>query len=183
MKDCSLSKCEETEWVRGSWLLSALWGRSDLFPRWDLNFRYTCSRVVVLSKCKLCYIHCATYTVLHTHAGRSVQLYAQRLQCAAVCSESSQCTPISIPRFAAHPLFGCCCTWQSQQHLHTENTTCVTYKAGSVDCLVKEAPLRHSTCFPNICRVGQNRVYTPYMIVYLVIIPPKIPFNNTVYTP
>ena len=78
MKDCSLSKCEETEWVRGSWLLSALWGRSDLFPRWDLNFRYTCSRVVVLSKCKLCYIHCATYT--------------RRPQCAAVCSEAAVCS-------------------------------------------------------------------------------------------
>jgi len=32
-----------------------------------------------------------------------------------------------------------------------------------------------------ICRVGQNRVYTPYMTVYLVISLPKIPYINGIY--
>jgi hypothetical protein len=32
-----------------------------------------------------------------------------------------------------------------------------------------------------MCRVGQNRIYTPYMIVYLVISLPKIPYINRIY--
>ena len=32
-----------------------------------------------------------------------------------------------------------------------------------------------------ICRVGQNRIYTPYMAVYLVISLPKMPYINRIY--
>jgi len=32
-----------------------------------------------------------------------------------------------------------------------------------------------------ICRVGQNRIYTPYMTVYLVISLPKIPYIHRIY--
>ena len=35
------------------------------------------------------------------------------------------------------------------------------------------------TCL--ICRVGQNRIYTPYMTVYLVILLPKIPYIHRIY--
>jgi hypothetical protein len=38
--------------------------------------------------------------------------------------------------------------------------------------------LLHALC---VCRVGQNRIYAPYMAVYLVISPPKIPYIYTVY--
>jgi len=31
------------------------------------------------------------------------------------------------------------------------------------------------------CRVGQNRIYTPYMTVYLVISLPKIPYKHRIY--
>ena len=34
---------------------------------------------------------------------------------------------------------------------------------------------------PYIFRVGQNRIYTPYMTVYLVISLPKIPYVDRVY--
>ena len=34
---------------------------------------------------------------------------------------------------------------------------------------------------PSICRVGQNRIYTPYMNVYLVISLPKIPYIHRIY--
>jgi hypothetical protein len=30
-------------------------------------------------------------------------------------------------------------------------------------------------------RVGQNRIYTPYMTVYLVISLPKIPYTHCIY--
>jgi len=33
----------------------------------------------------------------------------------------------------------------------------------------------------HISRVGQNRIYTPYMTVYLVISLPKIPYVNRIY--
>ena len=33
-----------------------------------------------------------------------------------------------------------------------------------------------------IIRVGQNRTYTPYMTVYLVIPLPKIPYIHCIYT-
>jgi hypothetical protein len=32
-----------------------------------------------------------------------------------------------------------------------------------------------------VCRAGQNRMYTPYMTVYLVISLPKIPYTNRLY--
>jgi hypothetical protein len=32
-----------------------------------------------------------------------------------------------------------------------------------------------------LARVGQNRIYTPYMTVYLVISLPKIPYVNRIY--
>jgi len=32
-----------------------------------------------------------------------------------------------------------------------------------------------------ICRVGQNRIYTPYMTVYIVISLPKIPYIHRIY--
>ena len=35
------------------------------------------------------------------------------------------------------------------------------------------------TCF--MLRVGQNRIYTPYMTVYLVISLPKIPYIHRIY--
>ena len=33
----------------------------------------------------------------------------------------------------------------------------------------------------DICRGGQNRIYIPYMTVYLVISLPKIPYINRIY--
>ena len=33
----------------------------------------------------------------------------------------------------------------------------------------------------HMCRVGQNRIYTPYMTVYLVIFLPKKPYTHRVY--
>jgi len=33
----------------------------------------------------------------------------------------------------------------------------------------------------HLCRVGQNRIYTPYMTVYLVISMPKIPYIHCIY--
>jgi hypothetical protein len=36
-------------------------------------------------------------------------------------------------------------------------------------------------CTHNMCRVGQNRIYTLYMIVYLVISLPKIPYIHRIY--
>jgi len=35
--------------------------------------------------------------------------------------------------------------------------------------------------FYSIYRVGQNRIYTPYMTVYLVIFLPKIPYIHRIY--
>ena len=35
--------------------------------------------------------------------------------------------------------------------------------------------------YPHICRVGQNRIYTPYMTVYLVISLPKLPYIHRIY--
>jgi hypothetical protein len=32
-----------------------------------------------------------------------------------------------------------------------------------------------------ICRVGQNRIYTPYMTVHLVIFLPKLPYIHRIY--
>jgi hypothetical protein len=32
-----------------------------------------------------------------------------------------------------------------------------------------------------MCRVGQNRIYAPYMTVYLVISLPKIPYMHRIY--
>ena len=37
------------------------------------------------------------------------------------------------------------------------------------------------THIANICRVGQNRIYTPYMTVYLVISLTKIPYTHRIY--
>jgi len=39
----------------------------------------------------------------------------------------------------------------------------------------------HSLYFTSICRVGQNRIYTPYMTVYMVISLPKIPYIHHIY--
>jgi hypothetical protein len=33
----------------------------------------------------------------------------------------------------------------------------------------------------DMCRVGQNRIYTPFVTVYLVISLPKIPYVNRIY--
>jgi hypothetical protein len=32
-----------------------------------------------------------------------------------------------------------------------------------------------------VCRVGQNRIYTPYMTVYMVISLPKMPYTHRIY--
>jgi hypothetical protein len=32
-----------------------------------------------------------------------------------------------------------------------------------------------------MCRVGQNRIYTPYMTVYLVISLPNLPYIHRIY--
>ena len=32
-----------------------------------------------------------------------------------------------------------------------------------------------------VCRVGQNRIYTPYMTVYLVVFLPKMPYIHCIY--
>jgi hypothetical protein len=37
------------------------------------------------------------------------------------------------------------------------------------------------TCTSRMHRVGQNRIYTPYMTVYLVISLPKIPYIHRIY--
>ena len=47
------------------------------------------------------------------------------------------------------------------------------------------AMARHSMCSKEalqMCRVGQNRIYTPYMTVYLVISLPKILYIHRIYT-
>ena len=40
---------------------------------------------------------------------------------------------------------------------------------------------RYDVSGANICRVGQNRIYTPYMTVYFVITLPKIPYIHRIY--
>jgi hypothetical protein len=39
----------------------------------------------------------------------------------------------------------------------------------------------HAEISSDIRRVGQNRIYTPYMTVYLVISPPKIAYIHRIY--
>jgi len=39
----------------------------------------------------------------------------------------------------------------------------------------------HGSSWQPISRVGQNRIYTPYMTVYLVISLPKIPYIHRIY--
>ena len=41
----------------------------------------------------------------------------------------------------------------------------------------------HIPCIPiySISRIGQNRIYTPYMTVYLMISLPKIPYIHRIY--
>jgi len=41
--------------------------------------------------------------------------------------------------------------------------------------------LSFTSCMLHIARVGQNRIYAPYMTVYLVISPPKIPYIHRIY--
>jgi hypothetical protein len=43
----------------------------------------------------------------------------------------------------------------------------------------KSATLEHRGCV--ICRVGQNRIYTPYMTVYMVNSLPKLPYTHRIY--
>jgi len=38
-----------------------------------------------------------------------------------------------------------------------------------------------SCCTEAITRVGQNRIYTPYMTVYLVVSLPKIPYIHRIH--
>jgi hypothetical protein len=40
-------------------------------------------------------------------------------------------------------------------------------------------PLAQGKC--EMCRIGQNRIYTPYMTVYLVISLPKLPYIHRIY--
>ena len=39
----------------------------------------------------------------------------------------------------------------------------------------------HAVTAPNMTRGGQNRIYAPYMTVYLVISLPKIPYMLCIY--
>jgi hypothetical protein len=45
---------------------------------------------------------------------------------------------------------------------------------------VRAGEVRNDACV-DICRVGQDRVYTPYVTVYLVIFLPKIPYTHRIY--
>ena len=52
-------------------------------------------------------------------------------------------------------------------------------------CLHEEEMLVGAAARPHqythILRVGQNRIYTPYMTVYMVISLPKLPYVNRIY--
>ena len=50
------------------------------------------------------------------------------------------------------------------------------FAAGKKTCPVLQMQAKRQTC-----RVGQNRIYTPYMTVYLVISLPKIPYLHRIY--
>ena len=49
---------------------------------------------------------------------------------------------------------------------------CVRMSSGDVDC---------TYCVERMCRVGQNRILTPYVTVHLVISLPKIPYIHRIY--
>jgi len=51
---------------------------------------------------------------------------------------------------------------------------------GAWALFVGAVPKKHGHTY-NIDRVGQNRIYTPYMTVYLVISLPKIPYVERIY--
>jgi len=57
--------------------------------------------------------------------------------------------------------------------------------AGQNACLIFRAvgcvPHQESASFTVISRVGQNRIYAPYMTVYLAISLPKIPYIHRIY--
>jgi len=49
------------------------------------------------------------------------------------------------------------------------------------DRMYGDFPAKNTVCTPYMPRVGQNRIYTPYMTVYLVISLPKIPYIHRIY--
>jgi hypothetical protein len=59
------------------------------------------------------------------------------------------------------------------------------------DCICGDSPAKHTVYTPNMyiwfwptlhmTRVGQNRIYTPYMTVYLMISLPKTPYIHCIY--
>ena len=52
-------------------------------------------------------------------------------------------------------------------------------RARTGQCLPKKLLFAHHTTLVN--RVGQNRIYTPYMTVYFLIFLPRIPYIHRIY--
>jgi hypothetical protein len=61
-------------------------------------------------------------------------------------------------------------------------STCAAYQPSPCSCLCRCVLMAvHSrTGIPRMVRVGQNRIYTPYMTVYLVNSLPKIPYIHRI---
>ena len=59
-------------------------------------------------------------------------------------------------------------------HMSHMSIICQLIKSQSIICLSNVTPCKKS-------RVGQDRTYTPYMTVYLVISLPKLPYIHRIY--
>ena len=130
-------------------------------------------------------------TLAHAQATVILSRYNAHLTQNVPCSSLSVIPPNTtsqshslLARVSRHSLLAPCsshslpCTSSQPLHVQPPGPLCSTCPA---EPFVQMTLLPcHMHCV-HMCMVGQNRTYTPYMTVYLVISLPKIPYIHCVY--
>ena len=135
---------------------------------------YVCVCVCLCVHACVCLVNVCIYVFVHKCLFVCTCAYA--CACACVCMHVSIRVCVCV--------CGCVCKYTC---VCLRVRACLRLCACVYECGVRgmEQKVRCRCLFTcacvRMCRVGQNRIYTPYMTVYLVISLPKIPYVNRIY--
>ena len=117
---------------------------------------------VVFAACCVLYVSCAVCVCVCVHVLKCMRTIGSRARVHTLAHTHSHTQACRHPKSYNREA---CKSAHTHSHTHTHTLT-HTHK---------------HVCTEHVCRVGQNRIYTPYMTVYLVISLPKIPCILIIY--
>ena len=93
------------------------------------------------------------------------------------CTQIQKRRPTSVSNFITHPRASVVPTSNSVQAMSRP----IEKGTPGNDTRIHTRTHAHTHTHSHIHRVGQNRIYTPYMTVYLMISLPKVPYIHRIY--